>query len=177
MEVLTILVPLELRIRRLIRSALIQRFADAKATAGGMPLAFFLGQPADPTLSWIVISMATQDVMHLVDEFPCELQITVLAGLPREAEEVTDRERIGPEIAARLRLSGDTGGVREFLHQGLSEISSHAASGYQPLTARKCERMLSSWLDRGGSQRRPRPQHSHSSIMANGCGGSCSADC
>ena len=128
MEVLTILVPLELRIRRLIRSALIQRFADAEATAGGMPLALFLGQPADPTLPWIVISMATQDMMHLVDEFPCEPQITVLAGLPSEAEEVTDRERVGPEIAARLRLSGDTGGVREFLHQGLSEIGSHAAS-------------------------------------------------
>jgi hypothetical protein len=105
MEVLTILVPLELRIRRLVRSALIQRLADAEATAGGMPLALFVGQAADPTLPWVVISMATQDMMHLVDKFPCEAQITVLlAGLPSEAEEVADRERVGPEIAARLRL-------------------------------------------------------------------------
>jgi hypothetical protein len=128
MEVLTILMPFQLRIRRLIRSALIQRFADTKATTRGMPLALFLGQPADPTLPWVVISMATQDMMHLIDKFSCEPQITVLASLPSEAEEVTDRERVGPEVAAGLRFSGDTGGVREFLHQDLGEIGSHAAS-------------------------------------------------
>ena len=64
--------------------------------------------------------MATQDMMYLVDEFTCEPQITVPAGLPSEAEEVAERERVGPEIAAGLRLSGDTCGFREFLHEGLN---------------------------------------------------------
>ena len=45
--------------------------------------------------------MATKDVMHLVNQFSREPQKSIIAGLPKEAEKVTDRERIGPEIAAR----------------------------------------------------------------------------
>jgi hypothetical protein len=41
MEILTILFPFKLRIWRLMRLALVQRFADAQATVGRMSFSFF----------------------------------------------------------------------------------------------------------------------------------------
>jgi hypothetical protein len=93
-----------------------------------MQLSFFLGQPADPPTSWVVVSVAAKDVMDLVDQFSRESQKTNLAGLPKEAEKVTYRECIRPEITARLCFSRNARGIGEFLHQALSEISSHDLS-------------------------------------------------
>jgi hypothetical protein len=43
--------------------------------------------------------------MDLVNKPLREPQIAVLTGLPIKAEEVADRERIGPQITTRLRRS------------------------------------------------------------------------
>jgi hypothetical protein len=76
-------------------------------------------------MPWIVVSVAAKDVMHLVNEFPGGPQKTVIGSLPKEAEAITDRERVGPQIATRFRLSRDAGGIRKFLHQVQGKAISH----------------------------------------------------
>jgi len=89
---------------------------------------FVLGQAADPPMPWIIFAVAAQDIMHLVNEIPGELEIASIADCPVEAEKVANRKRIGPQIAARGHLSLDAGGVCEFVHQALCEIVSHNTS-------------------------------------------------
>ena len=66
-----------------------------------MLLSILLGQAGNPSASGVIVTVATKDVMNLINEFLGELQIMVIAELSREAEKVADREGVCPQIAAR----------------------------------------------------------------------------
>ena len=92
-----------------------------------MPLPSASGSPLIQPRLGSSVSVAAQDVMHLVDQFTANLQIALFAGLSREAEEIADCKRVGPEITARRRISRDAGGIREIRHQSLGESVSHSS--------------------------------------------------
>ena len=60
--------------------------------------------------------MAAQDVVHAVDEGEREVALV-------EREEVADRERVGPQVAALGFSRGQTGALGEAPHQVACELA------------------------------------------------------
>ena len=116
MEVLAVALPFELLRERLAQCALGQRLANPQAAGSRMCLALGLGQAADPAAPRIIVAMAAQDVVHAVDERECEVAAV-------EREQVSDRERIGPEIAALRLRRRQSGALGEAPHQIACELA------------------------------------------------------
>ena len=56
-------------------------------------------KPAEPPALLIVGPALAQRVMHSIDELLRELGVPSFTGRVREAEEVADGERVGPQVA------------------------------------------------------------------------------
>ena len=65
----------------------------------GWRLALLLAQTADPSGARIVGPVASENVVHLVDQLERELRVALLARRARKPEEVADREGVGPQVA------------------------------------------------------------------------------
>jgi hypothetical protein len=64
----------------------------------------------EPALPGLVVAVPAEGVMHLVDEAKGEVD-------PSQAEEVADREGVGPEIAFGRPPGGEAGPLGERQHQ------------------------------------------------------------
>ena len=64
-----------------------------------MMLSLLLLQSTYPAAPWIVISMAPEHVVYLINQLYGEIEMSVIAALSIEAEEVADREGVGPQVA------------------------------------------------------------------------------
>src|SRR5262245_11858623 len=129
MEVLTVAVPLESLIDRLVRRALGERLADPQPTTGGVGFSFLLGEATDPSCAAIVGPMVTEDLMHSAHQPERQLGVARRSRYLPEAEEGADREGVGPEIALLRPVRGETGALCELGQQfdRLLRAPSHAA--------------------------------------------------
>jgi hypothetical protein len=116
-EVLAVAIPFQPLVERLIGLSFGKRLADPEAAHGGVRFAFRRRESADPSGAAIVGAMATEDVMHAIDQAQGEFGRVRGSGRAMEPEKIADRERIGPEIALRRAIGGQTGAIREARHQ------------------------------------------------------------
>ena len=114
-EVLAIPLPLEPWVIRVRRPAFGQRLSDPQASCGGVTGAFIVPEAADPALTLVIISMASEDEMNLVDDLLRELMLA-------EPQRVADRKRVGPEIPPWFVVTVDPRSVDERVHQPASRL-------------------------------------------------------
>ncbi|MEE8156369.1 MAG: hypothetical protein V3T53_15550 [Phycisphaerales bacterium] len=117
MKVLAVTVPFEAFIDHVIRRSFGERLADPQAADRWVLPSRVLVEAADPAFADIVASMPAQHEVHLINELACKFTVARLVESAREGEQVTDGERIGPEIPARLAVAGQTGSNDEIVHE------------------------------------------------------------
>jgi hypothetical protein len=83
-------------------------------------LGFLVVEPADPSGSRIVAPVATEHVMHLIDQSKSEVCISGLASVSSERDEVAHGECVGPKVAPRTGGAAETAAFGELHHERTS---------------------------------------------------------
>jgi hypothetical protein len=121
-EVLAVAIPFEPLIHWLANPSFGQRLADAESACGRVPSSLLLVESTDPTRTAIVGAVATEDMVHLVNEVSCKLQVFRLIRGIGKAEQVANRECIGPKVTDRLTFAGNAGTREEIFHDPLRKL-------------------------------------------------------
>jgi hypothetical protein len=65
--------------------------------------AFFQGKAADPAGPQVVVTVPPKGMVNLVDETANQVPVSRVTGRFEETTVITDRERVGPEVALWVR--------------------------------------------------------------------------
>jgi hypothetical protein len=130
-EILTITIPLEIRIEWLSRRALHQWLPDSETTDCRMRFPHLVREPAQPADSFFIRSMPAEYMMNGVDELQGELIVVGIRTTPREPEEIANRECISPQIPP-LGSGDQPRPPGERVHQGLRQRGTRVEHAFIP---------------------------------------------
>jgi hypothetical protein len=121
MEVLTIAIPLQPFVERLVLLALFERLADSQATDGRMEPSDFFVEATDPAVAHIVMTVPTEHLVDLINQADRVFLVFLVACAREQLDEVADGERVGPKISTRtFDFRNKPGPLRELQHQASS---------------------------------------------------------
>jgi hypothetical protein len=101
-EVLTVPIPLQQFVERLICTPLFKGFADPQTAGRWMTASSLLVESTNPATADIVIAIPPKHPVYLVDQLRCATPILLIARPLEQLKEVANRECVCPKVSPLL---------------------------------------------------------------------------